>query len=95
MLKQHFAIVNLIRASLDFLTIGVLWNAVYFSRFHSGLFSHSGIPSYTKHLLLTFPVVVIFYLCRRWSGIALSGQLFRGANRWAPDPAPPRPSLMR
>ena len=69
MLKQHFAIVNLIRASLDFLTIGVLWNAVYFSRFHSGLFSHSGIPSYTKHLLLTFPVVVIFYLCRRWSGI--------------------------
>ena len=69
MLKRHFAIVNFIRISSDVLTIGILWNAVYFLRFYSGLFEHSGIPPYSTHLLLTLPVVVILYLCRYWTGI--------------------------
>ena len=32
---------------------------------------------------------------RALSRLALSGQLFRGAKRWAPVPPPPRPSSMR
>ena len=32
---------------------------------------------------------------RALSRLALSGQLSSGANRWAPVPAPPRPSAMR
>ena len=32
---------------------------------------------------------------RALSRFALSGQLLRGAKRCVPDPAPPRPSLMR
>ncbi len=32
---------------------------------------------------------------RALSRLALSGQLSRGAKRCSPDPAPPRPSLMR
>ncbi len=32
---------------------------------------------------------------RALSRLALSGQLFRGANRCVPREAPPRPSLMR
>ncbi len=32
---------------------------------------------------------------RALSRFALSGQLFRGAKRWVPDPAPPRPSPTR
>jgi hypothetical protein len=32
---------------------------------------------------------------RALSRLALSGQLFRGAKRCSPLPAPPRPSLMR
>ena len=32
---------------------------------------------------------------RALSRLALSGQLFRGANRWLPSPAPPRPSWTR
>jgi hypothetical protein len=32
---------------------------------------------------------------RALSRLALSGQLFRGANRYAPWPPPPRPSAMR
>ena len=31
----------------------------------------------------------------RGSRLALSGQLFRGAKRWAPLPPPPRPSSVR
>ena len=69
MLKRHFAVVNFMRISLDVLIIGILWNAVYYFRFYSGLFEHSGIPSCLRHLLLTVPVVVILYLCRHWAGI--------------------------
>lgn len=70
MLKRHFALVNFIRISLDVLTIGLLWNAVFFFRFYSGLFGHSGIPPYAKkHFLLTLPVVVILSLSRYWGGI--------------------------
>ena len=32
---------------------------------------------------------------RALSRLTLSGQLFSGAKRWLPDPAPPRPSPMR
>ena len=32
---------------------------------------------------------------RALSRLALSGQLLRGARRWLPEAAPPRPSLMR
>ena len=32
---------------------------------------------------------------RALSRLALSGQLLRGAKRWAPSPPPPRPSAMR
>ena len=32
---------------------------------------------------------------RALSRLALSGQLFSGANRWAPLEAPPRPSAVR
>ncbi|MHC5137105.1 MAG: hypothetical protein ACYSN7_00995, partial [Planctomycetota bacterium] len=69
MLKRHFALVNFMRISLDLLTIGVLWNAVYFLRFYSGWFDHSGIPPYPRHLMLTLPVGIILYLCRHWTGI--------------------------
>ncbi|MEN8126929.1 MAG: undecaprenyl-phosphate glucose phosphotransferase [Planctomycetota bacterium] len=69
MLKRHFAVVNFMRISLDILMIGILWNAVYYFRFHSGFFDHSGIPPYPRHLLLTVPVVIILYLCRHWAGI--------------------------
>lgn len=69
MLKRHFAVVNFMRISLDVLMAGILWNAIYYFRFYSGLFDHSGIPSYRRHLLLTVPVVVILHLCRHWAGI--------------------------
>jgi FtsH-binding integral membrane protein len=69
MLKRHFALVNFMRISLDVLAIGILWNAVYYFRFYSGLFDHSGIPSCLRHLLLTVPVVAIVTLCRSWAGI--------------------------
>ena len=69
MLKRHFAIVNFLRISSDILAIGILWNAVYVFRFYSKLFSHSGIPPYSKHLLLTLPVVIILCLCRHWAGV--------------------------
>ena len=32
---------------------------------------------------------------RALSRLALSGQLFKGAKRWAPVPPPPRPSAIR
>ncbi|MCD6174190.1 MAG: exopolysaccharide biosynthesis polyprenyl glycosylphosphotransferase [Planctomycetes bacterium] len=69
MLKRHFALINFIRVSLDVLTTGILWNVVYYFRFYSGVFDHSGIPSYLRHFLLTVPVVIIVTLCRHWAGI--------------------------
>ena len=69
MLKRHFALVNFMRISLDVLMIGILWNAVYYFRFYSGLFNHSGIPACLRHFLLTVPVVIIVTLCRSWAGI--------------------------
>ncbi|OQY03409.1 MAG: undecaprenyl-phosphate glucose phosphotransferase [Planctomycetales bacterium 4572_13] len=69
MLKRHFAVVHFLRILLDVLTVGILWNAVYYFRFYSGLFEHSGVPSCLRHLLLTVPVVIIVTLCRHWAGI--------------------------
>ncbi|RKY13139.1 MAG: hypothetical protein DRP52_03525, partial [Planctomycetota bacterium] len=69
MLKRHFAVVHFLRILLDVLTVGILWNAVYYFRFYSGLFEHSGVPSCLRHLLLTVPVVIIVMLCRHWAGI--------------------------
>lgn len=69
MLKKHFAQINFLRISLDALTIALIWNLSYFFRFYSGLFPHSGIPAYSKHLMLTIPIVMILFLCRHWTGI--------------------------
>lgn len=69
MLKRHFAIVNFLRILVDAASIAVLWNLVYYLRFHTGFFAHSGIPPYNQHLLLTIPIVVILYLSRVWMGV--------------------------
>lgn len=69
MLKRHFAIINCFRVLVDILAISTLWNFAYLLRFHAGFFEHSGIPSYSRHLMLTFPVVIIIYLCRLWTGV--------------------------
>jgi len=69
MLKRHFAQINFLRISLDSLSIGAIWNLSYFLRFHTGLFAHSEIPPYSKHLMLTIPIVLILFFCRQWIGI--------------------------
>jgi len=69
MLKRHYAIVNFLRVVTDLFITAVIWNLVYFFRFYTGLFSHFGIPPYSKHLLLTIPIVLIFYAAKSAVGI--------------------------
>jgi len=64
MLKRHVAVINFLRVTLDSLIIAVAWNAAYLIRFYAGLFEHSGIPPYPRHLFLTVPVVIIVLICR-------------------------------
>jgi len=61
--------VNFLRIVTDLLITAVIWNLVYFIRFHTGLFSHSGIPPFSKHVLFTIPIVLIFYASKSIVGI--------------------------
>lgn len=69
MLKRHYAMVNFLRITTDLLITAVIWNLVYFIRFHTGLFSYTHLPPYSKHLMLTIPIILIFYASRAGVGI--------------------------
>ena len=70
MLRTHAAFFSMLRSAVDIIIIGVCWIAVYFLRFHSGLFSvERGIPGFEKHLLLTLPIILICFMACLWSGI--------------------------
>ncbi len=70
MLKRYSAFFSLLRSIIDIIIIAVVWIAVYFVRFHSGIFTTTkGIPSLQRHLSLALPVVCICYLGCLWSGL--------------------------
>lgn len=63
MLKKYATFVSLFRSVSDICIISCIWLSVFYIRFHSGIFSTAkGIPDFKRHLLLTFPVVLICYL---------------------------------
>lgn len=82
MLKRHYAIVSFLRIACDALTIGVFWNASYFIRFYSGWFAHKGIPPYFHHVMLTLPVLLIFFVCRKARGIYQSVRIEPLFKQW-------------
>ncbi len=70
MLKRYAAFFSLLRSIIDIIIIAIVWVAVYFVRFHLGIFTTTkGIPSLQKHLSLALPVVCICYLGCLWSGL--------------------------
>ncbi len=76
MLKRYAAFFSLLRSIIDIIIIAVVWVAVYFVRFHTGVFSTAkGIPSFQRHLGLALPVVCICYLGCLWSGLYKSKRI--------------------
>jgi exopolysaccharide biosynthesis polyprenyl glycosylphosphotransferase len=70
MLKRYAAFFSLLRSIIDIVIIAVVWIAVYFVRFYSGIFETTkGIPSLWGHLTLAVPVVCICYAGCLWSGL--------------------------
>ncbi|MFC1781564.1 undecaprenyl-phosphate glucose phosphotransferase [Planctomycetota bacterium] len=70
MLRTYAAFFSLLRSVVDIVLISICWIAVYFLRFHTGIFSvEKGIPDFNAHLVLTLPIVSICYLGCLWSGI--------------------------
>jgi len=70
MLKRYAAFFSLLRSIIDIIIVAVAWIAVYFVRFHSGIFETiKGIPSLWGHLTLAVPVVCICYAGCLWSGL--------------------------
>ncbi|MBN2589763.1 MAG: undecaprenyl-phosphate glucose phosphotransferase [Sedimentisphaerales bacterium] len=70
MLRTHAAFVSMLRSVVDIIIIGLSWMIVYFVRFYSGLFSiERGIPEFSKHFLLTLPIILLCYIACLWSGI--------------------------
>jgi len=63
MLKRYATFVSLFRSASDICIIGCIWLAVFYVRFHSGIFvTTKGIPDFNRHLILTLPVIIICYL---------------------------------
>jgi exopolysaccharide biosynthesis polyprenyl glycosylphosphotransferase len=70
MLKRYAAFFSLLRSIIDILIIAIAWIAVYYIRFHSGIFANTkGIPSFSEHLRLAVPVFCICYVGCFWSGL--------------------------
>jgi len=70
MLKRYAVFFSLLRSIIDIIIINVTWIAVYFVRFHLGIFTTTkGISSLHRHLSLVVPVVCICYLGCLWSGL--------------------------
>jgi exopolysaccharide biosynthesis polyprenyl glycosylphosphotransferase len=70
MLKRYAAFFSLLRSIIDIIIIAIVWVAVYFIRFHLGIFTTTkGIPSLQKHLSLALPVICICYLGCLWAGL--------------------------
>ena len=69
MLKRYAVFFSLFRSIIDVLMFGCAWIAVYYVRFHSGVFgTEKGIPDFTEHLLLTLPIIGICYAGCLWAG---------------------------
>ncbi|MFA5252010.1 MAG: undecaprenyl-phosphate glucose phosphotransferase [Phycisphaerae bacterium] len=70
MLKRYAAFFSLLRSIIDIVIIAIVWIAVYFVRFHSGIFETTkGTPSLWGHLTLALPVICICYAGCLWSGL--------------------------
>ena len=69
MLRRYATFVALFRSVSDICIIACIWLAVFYARFHSGIFiTVKGIPDFKRHLILTLPVV---FIC--WSSGFLTG----------------------
>jgi exopolysaccharide biosynthesis polyprenyl glycosylphosphotransferase len=70
MLRRYAAFIVLGRAVADMCMIACIWVAVYFVRFHTGMFETSkGVPAFSHHLSLMVPVVLICLLGCIWAGL--------------------------
>jgi Undecaprenyl-phosphate glucose phosphotransferase len=70
MLKRYATFFFLFRSIVDIAVIGCIWIAVYYIRFHAGLFgTPKGIPDFKRHLTLVLPVTVICYLSCLLTGL--------------------------
>jgi len=70
MLKKYATFFAFLRSIIDLLIVAWIWIAVYYIRFHSGLFiTAKGIPPFKYHLMLMLPVVGLCYLACLWSGL--------------------------
>ncbi|MFA5239545.1 MAG: undecaprenyl-phosphate glucose phosphotransferase [Phycisphaerae bacterium] len=77
MLKRYAAFFSLLRSIIDIVIIAIVWIAVYFVRFHSGIFETTkGIPSFRGHLSLSLPVICICYAGCLWSGLYKSKRIY-------------------
>ncbi len=69
MLRRYATFVALFRSVSDSCIIACVWLAVFYARFHSGIFiTAKGVPDFKRHLILTLPVV---FIC--WSSCFLTG----------------------
>jgi exopolysaccharide biosynthesis polyprenyl glycosylphosphotransferase len=76
MLKRYAAFFSLLRSIIDITIIAFVWIAVYFIRFHLGIFDTSkGVPGFWGHLRLAVPVVCICYAGCLWSGLYKSKRI--------------------
>lgn len=70
MLKRHATFVIIFRSISDICIIAGAWLLVYGIRFQTTLFAtEKGIPDFSKHLMLTLPVVFICFFCCLFMGI--------------------------
>jgi Undecaprenyl-phosphate glucose phosphotransferase len=70
MLKRHATTISFFRAFCDIVAVGIAWIVVYYFRFLSGWFTvPKGTPEFSKHLLLTVPVVFVCAACCSFFGL--------------------------
>jgi exopolysaccharide biosynthesis polyprenyl glycosylphosphotransferase len=76
MLKRYATFFAFLQSIIDVLIIALIWTAVYYIRFYSGLFSTAkGIPPFKYHVMLMLPVVGFCYLACLWSGLYKSERI--------------------
>ena len=70
MLRTYAAFFSLLQSVVDIVVVGICWVVVYPIRFQSGLFDiGKGKPDFTRHLILTLPVIVLCYVACLLAGL--------------------------